>query len=327
MKATGPYDPFKNYPEFALSDLPADTPPEYRARLRTLLPHVALHPAVADLVYATRDAAGVPTGPPVPVQNRPWEWTEYLGDAPTGELPARGSGSGAGAGPSDAHSDRPQVRNSAALSLELFDARVTGDRVIPPASVRTGPGGAGADMLGEATLRSFQDDVYAESAFKRDWRETRIPPDEDDDEDDPHGGGGDTSGDAVESLVGAGSGAYASDYGVHHRSASTSSRRPSPASSVRSAGSVRPSPAHPPSRLSVSTAGDVIDVDAFDGVSGTGTGTGTGSSQKRKAMSTIAEEDDDEIEFVEGPVPAASGQKRAKAGKTAAAGKTTKRRR
>ncbi|TFY51580.1 hypothetical protein EVJ58_g10491, partial [Rhodofomes roseus] len=51
------FDPFRNYPEIELCHLPAGTPPEYRARIRTLLPYVALNPAVADLAYATRDAS------------------------------------------------------------------------------------------------------------------------------------------------------------------------------------------------------------------------------------------------------------------------------
>ena len=60
-------------------------------------------------------------------------------------------------------------------------------------------------------------------------------------------------------------------------------------------------------------------MDALDG----GT-SASGSTNKRKAMSMIVEEDD-EIEFVEGPVPASSRtQKRPKAktaGKTTAKGK------
>ena len=308
MKATAPYDPFRNYPEFNLSDLPSDMPPEYKARLRTLLPYVALNPAVEDLVYITRDITGAVIGT-VPVQNRPWEWTEYLGENPAGEL-SRG-------GDDRTPDDRPHVKNSASLSLELFDARVTGDRIIP-LIVPSGSGTGADDMMVEENLRSFQDDVYAEGAFSRDWRETRIhladgnarqKAEQDD-------GGGVAP---LPTLTGHALGGSASE---HNRS--SSSRRPSPASSVRSAGtaplgSVRQSPAHPLSRLSVSTTGEVIDVDALDG----GT-SASGSTNKRKAMSMIVEEDD-EIEFVEGPVPASSRtQKRPKAktaGKTTAKGK------
>ncbi|RDX50110.1 hypothetical protein OH76DRAFT_1402976 [Lentinus brumalis] len=297
-KATAPYDPFRNYPEFNLSDLPSDMPPEYKTRMRTLLPYVALNPAVEDLVYTTRDISGAIIST-VPVQNRPWEWTEYLGENPAGE-PARGD---------DRSPDgRPHVKNSAALSLELFEARVTGDRIIPPI-VPAGPGlGSGIgtdDMMAEENLRSFQDDVYAEGAFSRDWRETRIRLE------DASARAKAEQEDSVPPLPALTGHSHVLGAGAteHNR---TSSRRPSPASSVRSAGtaplgSVRQSPAHPLSRLSVSTAGEVIDVDALDG----GT-SGSGTTKKRKAMSMIVEEDD-EVEFVEGPIPAS--QKRKIAGK------------
>ncbi|KAH9940479.1 uncharacterized protein BXZ73DRAFT_88710 [Epithele typhae] len=313
IKATGPYDPFKNYPEFSLSSLPSDMPPEYRARLRTLLPYVALNPAVENLVYITSDTAH-PTAPPtsVPVQHRPWEWTEYLGDPPAGEPADRGRAA------REAHDDlssRPAVRNTAALPLELFDARVTGDRVLSllPAHVLPASADADADAdaadadtraLTAATLHTFQDDVHAEGPFARDWRETRV---EALDDPDPtaDGGGGDAHA-PLPALPGAGAGAYG-DY--------PASRRPSPASSVRSAASAGGGGrAH--SRLSSSTgAAEVIDVDALDTASGSGSGGRQGV--KRKAMSTIAEEDN-EIEFVEGPLPSTAAAKRAaKGGKTA----------
>ena len=282
-------------------------PPEYRARLRTLLPYVELNPVVADLVYVTRDATGAVIGAPVPVQNRPWEWTEYLGDAPGDQL-----------APMNLGTDRPTVRNSAALSLELFDARVTSDHVIVPAlRPRTEPASAatagdGVDLLAEETLRSIQDDVYAEGPFRRDWRETRVSPGVDGDATGSASGSGEQD-PPLPALTSAGM--YGEASGMNHH---PSSRRPSPASSIRSVGSggMRQSPAHPLSRLSVSTSGEVIDVDAFDGgTSGTGS-----SAHKRKAMSTIAE--DDEIELVAGPVSAKRGSKAAKT-----AGKTTKKRR
>ncbi|KAH9858392.1 hypothetical protein C2E23DRAFT_767676 [Lenzites betulinus] len=293
IKATAPFDPFRYYPEFNLSDLPNDMPPEYKDRLRTMLPYVALTPAVQDLVYATRDAAGtlVPSGP---VQNRPWEWTEYLGDVP-----------GADARPpaADAHdkSGRPAVKNTAALSLELFEARLTGDRVIPAHT-------ASPSGLMEETLHTLQDDVYAEGAFARDWRETRIaldavPATSARARAEQHDGSGAPPLPAFNTHGTPGAGASGLD-------ARASSRRPSPASSVRSAAS-----AHAHSRLSVSTVGEVIDVDALEG----GT-SASGSTHKRKAMSSIAE--DDEVEFVDGPIPAAArGPKRQTKAKTA--GKTT----
>lgn len=313
-KANAPFDPFRSYPEFNLSDLPSDMPPEYKERMRTLLPYVALNPAVENLVYTTHDASGalVSTSP---VLNRPWEWTEYLGDSPAGE-PVRSAAE-------DRMLDgRPHVRNTSAFPLELFDARVTGDRIIPPsgpsASASTsGSRGAKDDMMAEESLHSLQDDVYAESVFRRDWRETRISLDDD------VAGGQNASARAKTELEEAPPPLPAFSghaLGVGALEPRPLSRRPSPASSVRSVASAlgsitsrRQSPAHPLSRLSVSTAGEIIDVDAFDGHTSV-----TGSSNKRKVMSTIVE-DDDEIEIIDGPGPSITrATKRTKASKTTA---------
>ena len=175
--------------------------------------------------------------------------------------------------------------------------------------------------------------VYAEGAFRRDWRETRVALDG------PYSayssvaqgeGGGCGEPAPLSALINSGGFVLRHTHGGGGIPQRLSSRHRSPAFSARSAKSVRQRPAHPLSRLSVSTAGEVIDVDAFDGggtSAGTGTGTGSGSSaaaHKRKAaaMSTIVE--DDEIEFVEGPVPAAAASSTAA---RARAGKTTKKRR
>ncbi|EJF57727.1 hypothetical protein DICSQDRAFT_182976 [Dichomitus squalens LYAD-421 SS1] len=305
IKATVPFDPFRNYPEFNLSELPADLPPEYKTRMRSLLPYVELNPAVEGLIYTTRDASGALISS-VPVQNRPWEWTEYIGENPAGDL-SRG-------GDERALDGRTQVKNSAALSLELFEARVTGDRIIlPTRQVHQGFAGDVEDMMAEENLRSFQDDVYSEGPFRRDWRETRIPL-----SDGTRSGTGSRGNSAGDDNSGTGVPPLPALIGHASRNTTTerrpSSRGPSPASSVRSAGSarsvasLRQSPAHALSRLSVSTSGDIIDADALDGG-----GSGTGSSNKRKTMSTIAEEDSD-IEIIEGPIPKSQNraQKRAK---------------
>jgi mediator of RNA polymerase II transcription subunit 12 len=78
-------------------------PLELKQQFRTLLPYVAINSAVRNLFYTSRQPDGtlIYHGP---VQNRPWEWTEYLGD------------------------DNPdEFKNSGSLPLELFDAKLTGD--------------------------------------------------------------------------------------------------------------------------------------------------------------------------------------------------------
>ena len=136
------YDPFHNYPDFKLSQLPPDMPLELKHQFRTLLPYVAINPAVRNLVYASRQPDGtlVYHGP---VQNRPWEWTEYLGD------------------------DNPdEFKNSGSLPLELFDAKLTGDHLLET---------SGLSERAESFLRSLRNDVVSENVFERDWREGRVP--------------------------------------------------------------------------------------------------------------------------------------------------------
>ncbi|KAL6308224.1 hypothetical protein BKA93DRAFT_726196 [Sparassis latifolia] len=282
-------DPCRNYPEFDLADLPSDMPPDFRRRLRSLLPYVSQNLAVCDLAYATRDASGSMVANQ-PVQNRPWEWTEYLGNAPAVD-PKR-----------DDKSEHQQLKNSTSLSLELFGTKMTGDSVVH-SQAYTG------DSMVEGNLRTFQDDLSGESVFMRDWRETRIGVD-DAVSSASRGRGEQDDGTMIIPTY------SAPGQGLSERR--PSSRRASPALSVRtrasmlhhsgpsSVSSFRQSPVqHLPSRLSVSTASEPIDVDSFELPA-----SASQSTAKRRSV-----DDDDELEIVEGPVPASRAKKsRAKAG-------------
>ena len=275
-------------------------PPEYRARLRTLLPYVELNPVVADLVYVTRDATGAVIGAPVPVQNRPWEWTEYLGDPIiTDDRSSDTSGT---------------LKNSASLSLELFGAHPTGENVIALDAAK-------GDARAYSEIRALQDDQHGESIFKRDWRETRVDPDLA------------LSGppkDAAQTQGVAGPSQIHQQQSSDGRQSSTqSSRMASPsASSVRSRGSVQPSgmsfissPAGQSfARLTGSSAADPIDVDSLDIPMSTGTGKSKGKGKRK--MADIVE--DDEVELIEDPVPVTQADKKSK-GKTAAKTRAKKR--
>ena len=299
MKATAPFDPFRNYPEFNLSDLPADMPPEYKTRMRSLLPYVDLNPVVEGLVYTTRDASGTLVSS-VPVQNRPWEWTEYLGD-PIVTDDRSGDTSGT-------------LKNSASLSLELFGAHPTGENVIALDAAK-------GDARAYSEIRALQDDQHGESIFKRDWRETRVDPDLA------------LSGppkDAAQTQGVAGPSQIHQQQSSDGRQSSTqSSRMASPsASSVRSRGSVQPSgmsfissPAGQSfARLTGSSAADPIDVDSLDIPMSTGTGKSKGKGKRK--MADIVE--DDELELIEDPVPVTKADKKSK-GKTAAKTRAKKR--
>ncbi|KAK7692890.1 hypothetical protein QCA50_004525 [Cerrena zonata] len=250
------------YPEIGLQTLPLDMPLEYQRQFRSMLSFVSPNPAVASLAYVSQDPSGQTSI--TPVQNRPWDWTEHLGEpSPTESKPE------------DKDKEEPTIiKNSASLPLELFAARTTGEQIVIHDD----------DARTEYAITTFQDDVASGSVFHRDWRETRAPhllhPDraELDDEVGP-----------LPTFKGMVQGT-----GERH----SNSRRPSPASSIRSRGSA----GRPPSGLSShrqspsnltrftgSTAGDAIDVDSLD-FSATGS--------KRKSAPS-----DDEIEIIEGPVP------------------------
>src|ERR1700753_1115636 len=117
-------------------------PLELKQQFRTLLPYGEINPAVRNLFYTSRQPDGTLTyhGP---VQNRPWEWTEYLGD------------------------DNPdEFRNSGSLSLELFDAKLTGDNLLDS---------KGLSERAQSSLLPRASDVVYESVFARAWREGRVP--------------------------------------------------------------------------------------------------------------------------------------------------------
>ncbi|TFK53918.1 hypothetical protein OE88DRAFT_1717321 [Heliocybe sulcata] len=279
-------DPCRYYPQLPLSDLPQDMPPPFRARIRTLLPFTDLPPAVQDLVYAPADASAADTAHFAPVQNRPWEWVEYLGDPmaldPKEEEKEKQE--------KDKVRTKHLIKNSTSLSLELFGTRMTTDGVI---DLKDG------DSRLEGDLRSFEDGIWGESIFKRDWRESRVQlvdytsgrSKSEEDED----------------------GTAAGMSGLQVEKPSNASRKPSPASSAisRSSAASRSS-AHTmqasssssgtPRRSAVgSTVSEPIDVDSIVG------GSRTGAKRGRDQVG------DDGVEILDAPPDApASRAKRAK---------------
>lgn len=249
---------------------------ELRQQFRTLLPYVAINPAVRNLFYTSRQQDGtlIYHGP---VQNRPWEWTEYLGD------------------------DNPdEFKNSGSLSLELFDAKVTGDHLLDT---------RGLSERDESSLLSLRNDAVHENIFERDWREGHVPlqagtPPE-------YGsrlGGNDEDDEDGSSKVQRGQ---------------LNSRGASPASSVRSrisAASFRsPSVSSQLSRRAGST--DVIDADSVPSTS-------SNRTQKRKASNEIGEGDEDEerVQIIDEPNPSAFKKRSGTKGRSTASKSRTKKR-
>lgn len=267
---SGTPDPFRFYPKHLDSELPPGIPAEFYAQLCSLLPQLPPNDVVKGLVHAYRDPSGQLTYS-TSVQNRPWEWIENLGEPPveTGLRPAAD----------------PAIKNATSLSLEFFAARPTGDHILRT-SVR-GPNEDVPDLENmrlEGDLRTFEDGLSAETVYTRDWRETRLEAHRD-----IHAGVTEnTSGDGSDDL-----GALAIPPAQIH----SVSRRPSPASSVRSRESARGSSAS--LRLSpgmgakapLSAVSETME-DVEAGIAEVGV-----IGHKRKA------ETDDEVEIIEGPIP------------------------
>ncbi|KAI0344762.1 hypothetical protein BDW22DRAFT_1354912 [Trametopsis cervina] len=292
------YDPSSCYPMLEMQQLPPDMPSPYRSRIRTLLPFVPPNNAVADLAYVSKDGDTVMT----PVQNRPWEWTEYLGERSSVDH-------------KDDQVGEDSIKNSGSLSLDLFGAIPVG-KWHPTLSSR----GDTASQNIQGAIRMLQETHFTESVFKRDWRESRTSV-------------------AFSARAATTVHAEAEDelsalpqFTPIDRP-SNSSRMASPVSSVRSRGSVQPtgslrhqSPFQLQSQrmsMSGSTVSDAIDVDSLDvdmPASTASLSQGQGSV-KRKAAADIGE--GDEIEFVEGPV--ANTQKKQK-GKVVAGKQRAKKR-
>lgn len=278
----GTFDPFQHYPDIPASSLPADLPPVYHKQLLSILPEFPGVGCVDRLSNAHRDVNGNLVIDS-PVLNRPWEWTENLGEVST-DL-----------------GSRDVVKNTGSLNLLTFGARMTGEATLPTAYQK--------DARIHQNLRSFEDGFSSESLFQRDWRESRVKQ-------------------TAEDLVGAaGTNISRTRTDEHNLGNATSHgrsdrRTPKGSPSVSTSGKSvrRSSPGHSAfNRLSSSTISDVIDVDALPGV------IPGGSTSRGKRKSIVEAHSDDEIVFVEGPVPAAKGAKKTKTTK-AQAKKSTKRR-
>lgn len=280
------HDLFKYYPSISEHELPTEIPSEYYRQLCTLLPHLPPNEVVANLVHAHRDASGqLVYG--APVQNRPWEWVENLGEPAVEE---------------DAYRWREgPFKNASSLSLELFAAHRTGEHIPRPNLIHDTPTQHDDDeskLRLEGDVRSFEDGLSAESIYRRDWRETRLEAYRNGQVDCARSSMG-----KVEALDEVGS---LPVFTAQNRSGSTGagSRKASPASSVKSRGSVqgtvssvRQSPGST-NKMSTATVSDAMEEGS--------TMMGSGGVCKRKPDS------DDEVEVVEGPLPIKAGIKKAK---------------
>lgn len=299
------FDPFRHYPRAPISDLPADLPLEYHKQVLSLLSTLSTNNSVSDLVNSHFDGAGNLIFDQ-PVVNKPWEWIENLGEPSVIDGTAVSK---------DEDRDREErarlktrylVKNSGSLSLDFFGAKMTGDGVIENFA-------KDYDAQVENDMRAFEDGLFAEGILARDWRASRV-----DVEQEPSPTSA-SSGRAIQSIGGtssSGDGDLESGLASGHVKSERRSTpvRASPASSIVSRSSAKGSTTSLKQSPATRSMLDGMDMEGSAPRSGT---------TKRKM-----EDDDDEIEIIEGPITAraAPPAKRAKssAGKTAGkmAGKT-----
>ena len=284
-------DPFKYYPGISEHDLPTDIPSEYHRQLRTLLSHLPPNEVVTNLVHAHRDASGqLVYG--APVQNRPWEWVENVGEPAMEEDTRRWQ-----EGP---------FKNASSLSLELFAAHRTGEHTPRPNLIRNTikrEDQENNNMRLEGDVRSFEDGLSAESVYRRDWRETRLEACQDGQVDGALSTGKAEGLDEVGLLP-----VFPAQNRPGSTGAGSGSRRASPASSIRSRGSaqgtvssVRQSPGST-NKMSTATMSDAMEEGSTTMRSSAG--------HKRKPDSG------DEVEIMEGPLRHKVDSKKQKSVKT-----------
>ena len=161
-------DLFQHVANININDLPRDMPGVNRRRIASLLPYVPDDTYVNNLVYAWRNASGdIIFGPSV--QNNPWEWSESIEPSPSVLT-------------STYAREKPDLRNSSSIPLEVFGTQPTGERVfgeVPGEGREEGVGArAGVRVRVRAreaaAARQLEDGLAGDNVFERDWRETRV---------------------------------------------------------------------------------------------------------------------------------------------------------
>ncbi|THH04935.1 hypothetical protein EW145_g5157 [Phellinidium pouzarii] len=302
-------DLFQHCPIVDDSYFPFNMPREFRNMISTLYMHVPHNPLTADLVYATRDADGT-LHQGAPVQMRPWEWIESLGDPP----PTDAKEAVREAEEREKPGNKYLVRNNTSIPLEMFGARIAGEGIRHL--------GAGMQEValddGERLRSLFEDDLSAESMYERDWRESRVVIAESSSTSAAHGEGSYINAQAKEQS---------------HRRGTPGSHRGSPALSVHTSVGSRSLKGGPPSTTStrqtqspvVTDRGEPMDVDSLPSAN-------VNTKGKRKAsVAELAAEDDDIVIVGESSTKkgkGASGKSvSTKASEKTIAGKTTRKRR
>lgn len=246
-------DPYAHYPSPEQLALSSEAPIEHMNALKSLEQLRPAYPFTTDLVYASRNAGELTHMSPV--QMRPWEWLEGLGDNQPVDIKDREGAVSV---------TRGAIRNNTSLPLELFEAKVLGE------SSRHSEADDASGFVqsqGDNLKALFENDIASESIFERSWRESRTRSDLVDDL---------TIDTSVQRAVASGK-----DSG--HAQSATSSRA-SPALSVGTSAGSRSTMV---GTLSGATTTRRTQSPALDGTDGDTSRRGRG---KRKASSTLTDE-------------------------------------
>ncbi|KAH8828126.1 hypothetical protein DL96DRAFT_1797537 [Flagelloscypha sp. PMI_526] len=145
-------DPFQPYPSLSPSEASVTAAPaEIQTRLRRLLPVTFTTNAVANLSYAR--IVGDVINLEGPVVNRPWEWSENLGE-PSVPISMHQY-------PTSLH---PLI-NAGSLSLESFGGKPVGEILVEE---------PGMGKIYSGHVSAFLDGAVSSNVWKQDWEESRL---------------------------------------------------------------------------------------------------------------------------------------------------------
>lgn len=148
-------------------------PDDLRSQIKRILPYVSPDPLVENLVVST-NSLEPSLFETVKAQARPWEWIEFT-DPPAPTPSHR-----------DAYPARQVVKNNASMSLTLFQAEGTRDRLPSPSTSSRFSEAASSTMEVDKdepwkaveSERSYADDLEGSTTFANDWARSRLRRDE-----------------------------------------------------------------------------------------------------------------------------------------------------
>ncbi|KAF8530471.1 hypothetical protein BU17DRAFT_35400 [Hysterangium stoloniferum] len=142
-------DLFQYVANISPASLPFELPNIQRRRLASLLSFVPDDAYIKNLHQGWQSPTSNTFHFGPEVQNNPWEWAESIEPAVDTSVFTR---------------EKPELKNSSSIPLEVFGTQATGERVF----------GEMTSDRDAAAARQLEDGLAADNVFERDWRETRV---------------------------------------------------------------------------------------------------------------------------------------------------------